>query len=220
MANTEFKQGVLRPPKAPNLLIAPVDYTQTYQDQMNNALRLYFNQIDNFGFGLTNSQNGGGGALLSYPYGSFYDTTTQTAASTTTAYPITINTTAYSNTVTISNGSHINFRLAGLYNVQFSAQLANLDNAPQDIDIWFRQNGTDIPNSNSRFGVPARKSAGVPFHFIQTVNLYIRVNAGDYVELVWCTSNVAANIDAYVAGVTPTRPAVPSMIVTAQFVSA
>jgi hypothetical protein len=42
MANT------LRPSKAPNLLIAPVDYTQTYQDQMNNALRLYFNQIDNF----------------------------------------------------------------------------------------------------------------------------------------------------------------------------
>jgi hypothetical protein len=38
----------LRPSKAPNLLIAPVDYTQAYQDQMNNALRLYFNQIDNF----------------------------------------------------------------------------------------------------------------------------------------------------------------------------
>jgi hypothetical protein len=40
--------GAARPPKAPNLLIAPVDYTQQYQDQMNNALRLYFNQIDNF----------------------------------------------------------------------------------------------------------------------------------------------------------------------------
>jgi len=40
--------GALRPSKAPNLLIAPVEYTQTYQDQMNNALRLYFNQIDSF----------------------------------------------------------------------------------------------------------------------------------------------------------------------------
>ena len=38
----------LRPPKAPNLLVAPVDYRQQYQDQLNNALRLYFNQIDNF----------------------------------------------------------------------------------------------------------------------------------------------------------------------------
>ena len=48
MATTTLKTGVLRPSKAPNLLIAPVDYTQQYQDQMNNALRLYFNQIDNF----------------------------------------------------------------------------------------------------------------------------------------------------------------------------
>jgi uncharacterized protein YjdB len=41
-------QVPLRPSKAPNLLIAPVDYDQRYQDQLNNALRLYFNQIDNF----------------------------------------------------------------------------------------------------------------------------------------------------------------------------
>jgi hypothetical protein len=38
----------LRPSKAPNLLIAPVDYSQRYIDQLNNALRLYFNQVDNF----------------------------------------------------------------------------------------------------------------------------------------------------------------------------
>ena len=38
----------LRPSKAPNLLVAPVDYRQQYVDQLNNALRLYFNQIDNF----------------------------------------------------------------------------------------------------------------------------------------------------------------------------
>jgi hypothetical protein len=41
-------QVPLRPSKAPNLLVAPVDYDQRYQDQLNNALRLYFNQIDNF----------------------------------------------------------------------------------------------------------------------------------------------------------------------------
>ena len=41
-------QVPLRPSKAPNLLIAPVSYQQYYIDQTNNALRLYFNQIDNF----------------------------------------------------------------------------------------------------------------------------------------------------------------------------
>jgi uncharacterized protein YjdB len=44
-------QAPLRPSKAPNLLIAPVEYRQQYQDQMNNVLRLYFNQIDNFAQG-------------------------------------------------------------------------------------------------------------------------------------------------------------------------
>jgi len=48
MVNTVNKIGALITSKAPNLLIAPVDYSQQYQDQMNNALRLYFNQIDSF----------------------------------------------------------------------------------------------------------------------------------------------------------------------------
>jgi hypothetical protein len=38
----------LRPSKAPNLLVAPVVYEQRYIDQLTNALRLYFNQVDNF----------------------------------------------------------------------------------------------------------------------------------------------------------------------------
>jgi hypothetical protein len=35
--------------KSPNLPIAPVDYSQQYQDQLNNVLRLYFSQLDNPG---------------------------------------------------------------------------------------------------------------------------------------------------------------------------
>ena len=38
----------LCPSQAPNLLVAPIVYDQRYIDQLNNALRLYFNQIDNF----------------------------------------------------------------------------------------------------------------------------------------------------------------------------
>lgn len=45
--NPQIKTLPIRSPKAPNLLIAPVSYSQLYIDQLNNALRLYFNQIDN-----------------------------------------------------------------------------------------------------------------------------------------------------------------------------
>jgi hypothetical protein len=59
----------LRPPKAPNLLVAPVDYRQQYVDQLTNALRLYFNQIDN---SLQSLLSPSGGGLLQFPNGAFH----------------------------------------------------------------------------------------------------------------------------------------------------
>jgi len=35
--------------RSPNLPIAPVEYNQQYQDELNNVLRLYFAQLDNAG---------------------------------------------------------------------------------------------------------------------------------------------------------------------------
>jgi hypothetical protein len=66
---TIARQTPLVPPKAPNLLIAPIEYRQTYQDQLNNALRLYFNQIDN---GVASLLSPAGGGLLQFPNGAFY----------------------------------------------------------------------------------------------------------------------------------------------------
>jgi hypothetical protein len=45
--NTPLKNTTLRATKAPNLPIAPVEYSQQYVDQLTNAFRLYFGQIDN-----------------------------------------------------------------------------------------------------------------------------------------------------------------------------
>mgnify|MGYP003342822453 CR=1 FL=1 len=43
-----FTYNIIRPPKAPNLPVGPTDYSQQYQDQFSNVLRLYFNQLDNW----------------------------------------------------------------------------------------------------------------------------------------------------------------------------
>jgi hypothetical protein len=71
---TDLKTFALTPPKAPNLPIGPVEYAQSYQDQLLNALRLYFNQIDNFAQPFASSS---GGAYLKFPSASFQDNTTQ-----------------------------------------------------------------------------------------------------------------------------------------------
>ena len=155
----------------------------------------------------------------SMPYGAFQDSTNQTAASTTAAYAITLNTTDYSNGVYVSNSSRVNVRNAGVYNLQFSIQFKNTTNSSQDIDVWFRKNGTDITASNSRFGVPARHSSGDPSHFIGALNYFIELAAGDYLEKMWRVSDTGVSIEAFAAGTSPTRPAVPSVITTVNYVS-
>jgi hypothetical protein len=119
----------------------------------------------------------------------------------------------------MASNSRFTVEYAGMYNLQFSVQLDNTTSNSVDVDIWFRKNGTNIPASNSRFGLAPRKSAGDPFHLIAGLNYFVDMQASDYVELVWRTSDVGATIKNYAAGTTPTRPSVPSVIATMTYVS-
>ena len=155
----------------------------------------------------------------STPYGAFQDSTSQTAASTTVAYPVTFNTTDFSSGVSMASGSRITVADSGIWNLQFSIQLKNTTNDGQDVDIWFRKNGTNIPNSNSRFHPPARKGAGNPSHIIAALNFYVEMNETDYIEIMWRTENTGVSIEAFGTSTSPTRPAVPSAIVTVNYVA-
>jgi len=189
--------------------------------------RLFFSQtlsnIGNYAKRITNALGAlfgpRGGKYLNAPYGAFQDSTDQVAANTTTAYAITFDTTDFSNGVTLSNSSRLNVSQSGIYNVQFSIQFTNTTNASQDVDVWFRKNGTNIDKSNSRFGFAPRKGAGDPFHTIAAMNFFLSLNANDYVEIMWRPTDVGVSIEQYAAGTSPTRPAVPSAIVTLSFVS-
>lgn len=147
------------------------------------------------------------------PYGAFQDTTDQTAASTTAAYAVTFNTTDYAVGVAIVSSSQITVRSAGIYNIQFSFQFANSNVAIQDIDIWFRKNGTDVAGSNSKFSVP-NSHGGVDGHLIAALNFYLQLAAGDYVQIMWATTSTAVTLEQLPAQTSPTRPATPSAIVT------
>ncbi len=155
----------------------------------------------------------------SAPYGSFQDNTDQTAANTTTAYAVTFDTTDYSSGVYLSNSSRINVRNYGIYNLQFSLQYKNTTNDGQDVDVWFKKNGTNVAGSNSRFHLPARKSTGDPSHLIASMNLFLEMNAGDYVELMWRTSDTGVSLEHFATSTTPDRPSIPSAIFTASYVA-
>ncbi len=207
-------QVPLRPSQAPNLPIAPTEYQQRYIDQLSNVLRLYFNQIDNFATGVGGTTGGG---LLQFPYGAFSSDQDQTATAN-TATLMTLNTTDFANGVSISS-SKITVENSGIYNLQFSVQLENADNAPQDVFIWLKQNGVDIAGSTGKVGIPARKSPGNPFHGIYGWNYFCSMTAGQYIEIYWSTTDVDVTIQFYPASGSPTKPATQSVVATMSFVS-
>jgi hypothetical protein len=56
-------------PTPPNLPLATAEYERRYLDQLNNVLRLYFNQLNNFEQQFV---AGTGGSLLQFPNGAFH----------------------------------------------------------------------------------------------------------------------------------------------------
>tara|TARA_R110000868_G_scaffold26869_1_gene103000 strand:+ start:3041 stop:3697 length:657 start_codon:yes stop_codon:yes gene_type:complete len=213
MANVNQQLDI---PAIPSLGSSGIVYSQDVQNQNNGILRLFFTRLLNSIHSVFGPR---GGKYLNNPHGAFQDSTDQVAASTTVAYPVTFNTTDFSNGVTIASGSRITVADAGIWNLQFSLQFTNTTNASQDVDVWFRVNGTNIANSNSRYGLAPRKGAGDPFHVIMALNYFASLNATDYIEIMWRTTDTGVSIEQYAAGTSPTRPAIPSAIATMSFVS-
>jgi len=213
MANVKQQLDI---PAIPSLGTSGIVYSQSLQNQNNGLLRLFFTKLVN---SIQSVIGPLGGKYLNNPHGAFQDSTDQVAANTTTAYAVTFNTTDFSNGVTIASGSRITVADYGIWNLQFSIQLKNTTNDGQDVDIWFRKNGTNIDNSNSRFHLVARKGTGDPSHIIAALNFFVSMNSNDYIEIMWRTENTGVSIEAFGTSASPTRPAVPSAIVTMSFVS-
>lgn len=215
MALPQFKIAPIIAPQQPRLLAAPMQYDAQYQEQYSNSLRLYFNQLQNFLQLFTTST---GGALLQFPFGAFQDNTTQTQVSINTAKAITFNTTDYSNGVSIgSTTSQIITSVAGYYNFQFSAQLDKASGAAASIWIWPKVNGVNISDSASKVSIQGTTAESVP-----AWNFVLPMQANDYFELYWMTDDINVQIKHEAGfGTAPNDvPAIPSIILTATFVSA
>jgi hypothetical protein len=215
----------LRPPKAPNLLVAPIVYDQRYVDQLTNALRLYFNQIDN---GLAALLSGTGGSTLSLPYIAASDSTDQLATASNTATVVAWNTLEGGNGFTLNAPGSATALVSGVYKITYSLQLTNTDNAAHDAAVWLKINNVDVPRSTTIFTVPARKSAGVFSYVCAYSEVVFSLDAGDVMELYWATNQSyrvspardGIYIEAIAAQTVPyVRPATPSALGSITFVS-
>jgi hypothetical protein len=152
------------------------------------------------------------------PYGAFQSVVDQTLAAANTAYAMTLDTTDYSNGVTISNSSRINVKNAGVYNFQWSGQFQNTDTQEHDASVWLRKNGTNIVGSTGFIGIPS-SHGGIDGHIVVGWNYFLELAANDYIELYWSAPSTQVSLQFYAAGTSPTRPTTASLIATMNLVS-
>jgi hypothetical protein len=141
-------------------------------------------------------------------YGSFYDTTTQTATVINTAKAITFNSTDLSNGVYIgSPTSRVYVDTPGIYNFDTSFQLDKTSGGTANFYVWFRLNGTDVPNSASLIRIQGNNN-----EIFSSLNYFFNLNANDYVEIMFSVDDLSAQLLSVAA--TAPVPAIPSIILT------
>jgi hypothetical protein len=205
-------------PVPPRLPDAPPEYTRPFMDGLNNVLRLYFNRLSNVLNTVTGSN---GGSELQNPHAMLMSNQDQTSAGTTSANIITYNQPVITQGVEVRNGGEIWFEKTGQYLVTFSLQVTNRSNAAQEFEVWAGYNGDNYPLSNTRFDIPARKSGSVWAHIVPAISGIFTVQNPDteYLTIKWWASSTDVFLEHYAAGTSPTRPEIPSVILTVNFVS-
>lgn len=147
-------------------------------------------------------------------YGSFYDTTSQSAAAN-IQLPMKFNSVDLSNGVTIvndglGNPTQITVNKTAIYNIQFSAQLRKTGGTKEEIYIWLRKAGVNVPESNTSLTM-----ANNGHYTVAAWNFFLQLNAGQFAQIMWMNTN--GNIDLHRLTppvVVPPIPDIPSIILT------
>jgi hypothetical protein len=233
--------------RAPALPLPPGQYDARQQSELIRSLRLYFNLIDsltpqqaqsyraenfigldfignNFQGGTFNGEIVGGtisgfGRGLEVPYALLMSDQDQLSAGITSENIVTYNRIIFSDGINVENNSRITFAYPGQYLITIRFQFANRGNAAAEFEIWAKNSGVNYPLSNTRFDIPARKSESVFSHVTANISGIFTVTNGEYLEMAWWSDEADVVIESYAAGTNPTRPAIPSVILTVNFLS-
>ena len=145
------------------------------------------------------------GALLAIP--------TLTLASANEASAVVFTTISPAYGVSIgSPASRVVVEDTGVYDVQFSAQIDNTSGGDQQVWIWPRVNGTNVPDSASTFRIKGNDA-----ELVAAWNFMLPLDAGQYVELMWTADST--NVIMLAASATSVYPAIPAVILTVNEVS-
>ena len=161
-----------------------------------------------YGNGSTLTGTTGGSAF----YGQFWSTVSQ-PNDTGNAVPMTYDTSDAFNrgvSVAVGNTSHIVIANPGVYNIQFSAQFSKTDSGQDTVSVWLAKDGVNVPDSCTDLDLNGN-NAKIVAAWNWLVNPTV---ANTYYQIYWSSPDSAMELLAIGARTTPTRPAVPSVILT------
>ncbi|NBU33819.1 hypothetical protein EBS40_04270 [bacterium] len=172
-----------------------------------------------FSAGIRGAQISNGIAL---PYAMIVSETDQTNGSITAENLITYDSVSPANGISVTSNSRIKVPCAGNYLVTFTLQVTNRGTSAAEFEVWFKNTGTNIALTNTRFDIAARKSANIWAHIVPAITGIFTINnpATEYLEVAWWSDSLDVYLEHYAAGTSPTRPEIPSVILTINFVSA
>jgi hypothetical protein len=159
-----------------------------------------------------------GSSNVSHTSGTYVNGAQTTPLNTSTL--LQINTSDISNGVTLNTTTReISVAVAGTYNIQYSVQFLNTENAQDLAGVWYVLDGTDVPSSASWASVPARASSSNPGAYIMTVNLFLTLTTLNKLTLKWLTTLGHTSVVTYSPSASPAYPSAPAVIVTVNQVS-
>ena len=124
--------------------------------------------------------------------------------------------------IRVVDNSKIYVPCAGRYLVTFTLQVTNRGNTAAEFEVWAKDTGVNYALSNTRFDIPQRKSSTIWAHIVPAITGIFTVDdpINDYLQIAWWSDSLDVYLEHYAAGTSPTRPAIPSVILTINFVSA
>ena len=111
--------------------------------------------------------------------------------------------------INILNDNEIQIRYEGTYNIQFSAQIEKTDSGVDEIDIWLRKNGTNVIWSNTKLHLDKNNAS-----YVAAWNWLVDASDNDIYQIAWSSADLDMRLLSESAAVNPTRPAIPSVILT------
>lgn len=141
-------------------------------------------------------------------YGVFVKSTDQSPAAINTEYLLTFDSTEISNGVSIGTPtSRIVVPASGLYRLDANLQLTSGSSSSKNVWVWFKKNGTVIPNS-ARLVTSDLNNGYIPLAMQEPVSLA----ANDYIELAFASDSTAVTVDNVAA--TAFAPSAPAVILS------